>query len=388
VPDVDTGVPIERLRALLPRLVDVPDGFHVHPKIERYRAHFLETAEGARPAGWAVAEQLAFATLATAGVRVRLTGQDTERGTFGHRHAVWHDPRTGATHTPLQHLAPDQAPVEIANSPLSEMACVGFEYGYSLDAPDALVLWEAQFGDFANVAQVFIDQFVAAAEQKWRRLSGLVLLLPHGFEGQGPEHSSARLERFLALAAEDNLQLVQPTTPAQSFHVLRRQVLREWRKPLVVMAPKSLLRHPRSVSPLEELAAGRFRRVIGDGRTAGVRRVLACSGKVYYDLEAHREETGRDDVAIVRLEQLYPLPHAGLREALASYPDGTPVVWVQEEPENMGAWMFLRYHLGDRLLGRLPFSGVFRKASASPATGSHASHVYEQKHLIEKAFSA
>ncbi len=380
VPDVDTGVPADRLRALVQHVVDVPDGFRVHPKIERYRAHFLETAEGARPVGWAVAEQLAFATLATEGTRVRLTGQDTERGTFSQRHAVWHDVETGATHTPLAHLGPDQAPVEIANSPLSEMACLGFEYGYSLDAPDALVLWEAQFGDFANAAQVYIDQFVAAAEDKWRRLSGLVLLLPHAFEGQGPEHSSARLERFLTLAAEDNMQVVYPTTPAQYFHVLRRQVRRPWRKPLVVMTPKSLLRHPRSVSALDELATGRFRRVIGDARRGGVRRVLACSGKVYYDLEAHREEKGIDDVAIVRLEQLYPLPRAELREALSPYGDA-PLVWVQEEPENMGAWMYLHYHLGLR-------AGVYRRASASPATGSRASHLHEQARLIEQAFSA
>jgi 2-oxoglutarate dehydrogenase E1 component len=289
---------------------------------------------------------------------------------------------------PLQHVASGQAPVEIYNSPLSEAGVVGFEYGYSLDRPDGLVLWEAQFGDFVNAAQVLIDQFMVSAEEKWRRLSGLVLLLPHGFEGQGPEHSSARLERFLELAVNDNIQVVNPTTPAQYFHVLRRQALRRWRKPLVIMTPKSLLRHPQAVSTLEDLEKGRFRRIFFDRTSAPdkVCRLLLCSGRVYYELMRMQEEFERRDVAIVRLEQLYPLHDDELREALAGYPPKTPVVWVQEEPANMGAWRYLFVRFGERLLDTWPFSGVCRPASASPATGWGALHKIEQTKLFKAAF--
>jgi 2-oxoglutarate dehydrogenase E1 component len=291
---------------------------------------------------------------------------------------------------PLAHVASGQAPVEIVNSPLSEVAVLAFDYGYSLDYPDALVMWEAQFGDFVNVAQVVIDQFIVSAEQKWLRLSGLVLLLPHGLEGMGPEHSSARLERFLALAAEDNIQIVQPTTPAQIFHVLRRQVLRRWRKPLVVMTPKSLLRHPSVVSSLRELEAGGFARVLPDQRpaeqAAATDRVLLCTGKIYYELERKRSELGRADVAILRLEQLFPFPTEVLRRELSRYRDGTPVLWVQEEPENMGAWPHLRMKFCERILDRMPFAGVYRPASASPATGSLSSHKLEQEALLLDAF--
>jgi 2-oxoglutarate dehydrogenase E1 component len=264
---------------------------------------------------------------------------------------------------------------------------LGFEYGYSLDWPDGLVCWEAQFGDFANAAQVIIDQFLASAEDKWNRLSGLVMLLPHGFEGQGPEHSSARLERFLTLAAEDNIQVALPTTPAQCFHLLRRQVVRPWRKPLVVMTPKSLLRHPRVVSPLDEFTSGQFQRVIADegAKPRAIKRMLLCSGKIFYELSQAREEAKRRDVAIVRVEQLYPLPTKHLQEALKDYADGTPAYWVQEEPENMGAWRFIRHQLGEKLFGRLPFSGIFRPASASPATGSASSHRLEQQKIIDEA---
>lgn len=291
-------------------------------------------------------------------------------------------------YVPLQHLAPDQAPVEIYNSPLSEAGVLGFEYGYSLDCPNGLVLWEGQFGDFVNAAQVIIDQFLVSAEEKWRRLSGLVLLLPHGFEGQGPEHSSARLERFLELAVNDNIQVVNPTTPAQYFHVLRRQVLRRWRKPLIVMTPKSLLRHPQAISTLEDLAQGRFRRILFD-RTVKpelVQRVLLCSGKVYYDLVGLRDELKRDDVAILRLEQLYPLQDEELRQGLASYPSKAPVVWVQEEPANMGAWRYLFARFGERLMNTWSFSAVCRPASASPATGWHDLHKIEQQKLLKAAF--
>jgi 2-oxoglutarate dehydrogenase E1 component len=385
-PDVETGVAKERLSSLLESLTRVPEGFHPHPKILRGFKDRREMAKGKIPLDWSAAEALAFATFATEGVRVRLSGQDSARGTFSQRHAFLHDVENGRRYAPLQHLAPDQAPVEIYNSPLSETGVLGFEYGYSIGCPEGLIAWEAQFGDFCNAAQVIIDQFIAAAEDKWGRLSGIVLLLPHGFEGMGPEHSSARLERFLHLSAEDNMQVVYPSTPSQYFHCLRRQVLRRWRKPLVVMTPKSMLRHPRATSSIEDLAQGRFHRVIGDAGHESVERVLLCSGKIYYELEKRREELGRHDVAIVRLEQLYPFPEAELREALAPYPKGTPAVWVQEEPENMGAWRYLLAQLGTTISDRLPLSCVSRPASASTATGSARSHKREQEKLISEAF--
>ncbi len=271
-------------------------------------------ARGTRPIDWSAAEALAFASLAVQGIRVRLSGQDSARGTFSHRHAVLRDYHDGHAYVPLQHLQRGQAPVEIINSPLSETGVLGFEYGYSLDYPEALTLWEAQFGDFVNAAQVIIDQFITSAEEKWRRLSGLVLLLPHGFEGMGPEHSSARIERFLQLCSKDNLQVVYPTTPAQYFHCLRRQVLRKWRKPMVIMTPKSLLRHPGAVSNLDALADGEFETVIGDlSARQDCQKILLCSGKVYYDLEKKRAEMKRDDIAIVRIEQFYPVPEERLR---------------------------------------------------------------------------
>ncbi|MCO6043455.1 2-oxoglutarate dehydrogenase E1 component [Aeoliella sp. ICT_H6.2] len=388
-PDIDTGIDRTRLSQLLEAQTYVPEGFTVHPKIKRGMDRRLEMAHGSVPLDWAAAESLAFASLATQGYPVRLTGQDVERGTFSHRHAVLHDVKNGATFMPLNHLSEDQAVVEIFNSPLSEAGVLAFEYGYSLDSPDALVMWEAQFGDFANAAQVVIDQFIASAEDKWRRLSGLVLMLPHGFEGQGPEHSSARLERFLLLAAEDNMQVVYPTTPAQVFHLLRRQMLRHWRKPLVVMTPKSLLRQKDCVSSMDDLASGQFERVISDPKIPDLskaERILLCTGKVYYELCQRREELELEkDVAILRVEQLYPLPTKALEKALATAPDGAQVIWVQEEPENMGAWRFLRCHYGDNLLGRLPMTCVTRPASASPATGSRSAHVWEQNKLIAEA---
>jgi 2-oxoglutarate dehydrogenase E1 component len=390
VEEVDTSVDRDRLVELLEVQTNLPDSFHPHPKIATAIKSRRQMVRGERPLDWSAGEALAFATLAAEGARVRLTGQDTARGTFSHRHAVLHDIENGNVYRPLQNLTPDQAPVEIYNSPLSEAGVLGFEYGYSLDYPEALVGWEAQFGDFWNAAQVIVDQFIAASEDKWRRLSGVTLLLPHGFEGMGAEHSSARLERFLSLAAEDNIQVVQPTTPAQFFHVLRRQVVRRWRKPLVVMTPKSLLRHPRVVSSLDDFASGRFERILRDtvqDRKVDVTRVLMCSGKVYYDLERERERSQRTDVAILRLEQIYPIAHDTLEAALRPYRDGTPVVWVQEEPENMGAWLFLKMWFGDALWGRLPFRGIARPASASPATGSHSSHKKEQEKLIAEAFA-
>jgi 2-oxoglutarate dehydrogenase E1 component len=388
--DAETGVPGERLSALLAATARLPADFHPHPKIERGLKLRREMASGARPLDWTAAEALAFATLATEGQRVRLSGQDTARGTFSQRHAVLHDFEDGHPYVPLQHLAAGQAPVEILDSPLSEAGVLGFEYGYSLDWPDGLILWEAQFGDFVNAGQVVIDQFIASAEDKWRRLSGLGLLLPHGFEGMGPEHSSARLDRFLALAAEDNIQVAQPTTPAQYFHLLRRQVLRRWRKPLVVMTPKSLLRHPQVVSPLADLARGRFQPVLADATAARgeeVRRILLVSGKLYYQLLAAREEEKRRDIALLRVEELHPFPQAALAAALAGYAEGTPAFWVEEEPENMGAWRYLRVTCGERLLGRHPLAGISRAASASPATGSASAHQLEQREIIARAFA-
>ena len=390
VEEVDTSVDQDRLIELLEMQTSLPEGFHPHPKIESGIRIRRQMARGERPLDWAAGEALAFATLATEGARVRLSGQDSERGTFSHRHAVLHDIENGKTYMPFQNLAPDQAPVDIYNSPLSETGVLGFEYGYSLDTPDGLILWEAQFGDFWNVAQMIVDQFVATAEEKWRRLSGITLLLPHGLEGQGPEHSSARLERFLDLAADDNIQIVQPTTPVQLFHCLRRQVLRRWRKPLIVLTPKSLLRHPRVTSALDEFATGRFERILPDAaqnRAADVSRILFCTGKVFFDLERERERVSRNDIAIMRLEQIYPLAKEALEAPFRFYRDGTPVYWVQEEAENMGAWRYLKIQFGDALLGRFPLKGVFRPRSASPATGSHSRHRQEQEKLIAAAFA-
>ncbi len=385
----DTRVDAARLRELLIATTTAPDSFNVHPRLKRILKRRVAMADGKSPLDWGAAEALAFATTVTDGIRIRLSGQDAGRGTFTHRHAELHDVEDGSIHTPLQHLTGDQAPFEVYNSPLSECAVLGFDWGYSLDWPDGLVFWEAQFGDFANGAQVIIDQFICSAEDKWNRLSGLVMLLPHGFEGQGPEHSSARLERFLTLAAQDNLIVCNLTTPAQVFHCLRRQALWKYRKPLVVMTPKSLLRLPAATSTLDELATGAFDKVIADPTVdmAKVKRVLVCSGKVYYELLASRTEREIDDVAILRVEQLYPLPDVELKAALADVPDGTEVRWIQEEPVNMGAWVFMRFRMGGRLFGRLPFRYVARPESASPATGSKASHVVEQNRILDAAFA-
>ena len=387
VPEVATGVAKEELSGLLETLTQVPGTFTPNSKIKRGMSNRLEMAQGEKPLDWAAGEALAFATLLTKGCHIRMSGQDVERGTFSHRHAVLHDAETDEHYTPLNHLADEQGRLDIVNSPLSETGVLGFEYGYSLDWPDGLVIWEAQYGDFVNAGQVIIDQFISSSEDKWRRLTGLVMLLPHGFEGSGPEHSSARLERFLQLCAEDNMQVMNLTTPAQIFHALRRQVLRKLRKPMIVMSPKSLLRHAKAVSSLEELAEGHFQQVIPDAEANPdkLERILLCSGKVYYDLLAKREEEERDDIALVRLEELYPVPMKQLGEALEPYPKDVPVVWVQEEPENMGAWRFLRSQWLLELAGH-EFSGVYRQASASPATGSGASHKLEQQNLLERAF--
>lgn len=387
LPDPDTGIERAEASRLLEAITHTPAEFRLNPKIARQMNTRRQMAAGEVPLDWAAGEALAFASLVSQGVKVRMTGQDVERGTFSHRHQVLHDAVDGWEFMPMRNVEAEKGLFEIHNSPLSEVAVLAFEYGYSNDAPDALVIWEAQYGDFVNVAQVIIDQFLASAEEKWSRLSGLVMQLPHGFEGGGPEHSSARLERFLQLCADDNMQVVYPTTPAQIFHLLRRQVLRPLRKPLIVMSPKSLLRHPRATSELDEFTRGTFQRVIPDASVdpAKVQRILLTSGKVYYDLLAARESREADDVAIVRLEQLYPLRPEAIEAALAPYAKDVPVVWVQEEPENNGAWHYLLVRYLDSFHGH-PFRGVYRPASASPATGSGAAHRLEQAELLRRAF--
>ena len=395
-PEVPTAVAESKLIELSQRLIELPEGFKPHPKVLPLLKRRHELLVSGEPFDWATGEMLAYATLLSEKTPVRLSGQDAKRGTFSHRHAVVVDVDTGKPFFPLQQVAVLPAKFCAYNSSLSEAGVLGFDYGYSLDYPDALVIWEAQFGDFLNSAQVIVDQFITSGEDKWHRLCGIVLYLPHGFEGQGPEHSSARLERFLQNSAEDNIQVVNPTTPAQLFHVLRRQMIRPWRKPLVIMTPKSLLRVAatskgphRPVSTIKDLSEGRFQRVIpdvSDIAPSDVKRVLLCSGKVYYDLAQMREARGRRDVAIVRLEQLFPL-NQELMSALAPYPESAELVWVQEEPRNYGAWYFINANL-QRILGhRLPIVCVARAASSSPATGSKASHLLEQKLLLDEAFA-
>jgi 2-oxoglutarate dehydrogenase E1 component len=388
VPDEepDARIELELASTLLNATTNVPDGFTLHRTLVKAMERRREMAEGQRPLDWAAAEALAFASLAREGVPVRLTGQDSERGTFSQRHSVLHDMETGETYRPLQHISPDQAPIEITNSPLSEAGVLGFEYGYSQDRPNGLVLWEAQFGDFANAAQVVIDQFIASAESKWQRLSGLVLLLPHGYEGMGPEHSSARLERVLNLAVEDNIQVVYPILPAQYFHLLRRQALWKWRKPLIVLTPKSLLRHPQSTSPLSAITEEGWRPVVSHTPDLdGVRRLLLCTGKVYFDLVARMQQVENAKVAIVSIAQLYPKLDKTLRDIVSSYPEGTEIVWVQEEPLNMGAWQFVARVWRSTFPDRELIHRISRKPSASPATGSKKTHEKEQEQILAAA---
>ncbi|MBV8265052.1 MAG: 2-oxoglutarate dehydrogenase E1 component, partial [Planctomycetaceae bacterium] len=385
---VETAAPASTLRRIAQKIGEVPPGFQLNPKMGRILTA-RQNAMKNGPVDWASAEALAFGSLLLEGTPVRLSGQDSRRGTFSQRHAMLVDMQTGAEYYPLKNLSSDQAELCIYDSLLSEAAVLGFDYGYSLDEPNMLILWEAQFGDFANGAQVIIDQFIASGESKWGRASGLVMLLPHGYEGQGPEHSSARLERFLSLCAEENIQVVNASTPAQYFHLLRRQVRRDFRNPLVVMTPKSLLRHKMAVSPLEHFTSGSFREVLDDPTTEPerVRRVVVCSGKVYYELVAKREEVGKArEVAIVRLEQFYPWPADMLKAALGRYRSARERVWVQEESQNMGGWTFVAPRIQE-LMG-VPFQYVGRDASASTATGSHAVHEREQAELVETAIGA
>jgi 2-oxoglutarate dehydrogenase E1 component len=386
--EVDTTVDSDRLVALLEKANTIPEGFSAHRKIERLLKQRLESVSGERPIDWAVAEQAAYASIVDEGYRVRISGQDAGRGTFSHRHAVLSDSETGREHVPLANLREGQGAFQVYDSFLSEAAVLGFEFGYSLDAPDALVIWEAQFGDFANGAQVIIDNFIMSTEQKWGRNTGVAMLLPHGYEGQGPEHSSARLERYLQLCAEDNVTVANCTTPASLFHLLRRQVLLRIRKPLVVMSPKSLLRHPQCISTMQDLSEGHFQRVIPDtgADPAKVERVVFCSGKLYYDLLAERTERGDDRVALVRLEQLYPFPADEVRAVLSSYSSDAEVAWCQEEPRNMGAWPMMDEWMGT-VLGGMPPRYIGRPESASPATGFHKVHKQEQQQLIDEAIS-
>jgi multifunctional 2-oxoglutarate metabolism enzyme len=388
LPPADTGVARERLELIHQKLTSFPAGFEPHPKLKKLIERRAPTLE--RDAiDWSSGEALAFGSLVLQGVPVRLSGQDSRRGTFSQRHSVLVDYRSGDEYTPLNDLAPDQAPFRAYDSLLSEFGAMGFEYGYSVANGDALVCWEAQFGDFVNEAQVIVDQFIVAGEDKWDQQSGLVLLLPHGFEGQGPEHSSARLERFLTLAAEDSIQLTQPTTPAQYFHVLRRQMARSVRKPLIVMTPKSLLRDPRARSATSDLVDGHFKETMDDSaveRPDKVERIVFCSGKIAYDLKAERDKRNAP-VAVVRVEQLYPFPHQQLLDIFERYPSATGLRWVQEEPENMGAWFFMRQWLAHRLPERLTLDYVARPESASPATGSARVHEQEEEDILETAFS-
>jgi 2-oxoglutarate dehydrogenase E1 component len=392
-----TGVAREELVELTERLTTYPEGFHIHPKVKKLLEQRAEMGRGKKPVDYGMAEALAFASLVKPnlgkqGIPVRLSGQDTRRATFNQRHSALLDIEDETEYVPLRHIAPGQAACDIYNSPLSEAGVMGFEYGYSRDYPEALVLWEAQFGDFANVAQAVIDQFVCAGEDKWGLLSGLVLLLPHGYEGQGPEHSSARIERFLQLAARDNIQICQPSNAGQYFHLLRRQALRKWRKPLIVFTPKSMLRHPDALSPLEDLTHRQFLPVLPDTEAQDAKRILICTGKIGHDLRAERQKRKDKDkdkdmsTAIIFLEQMYPFPEAELTAELERHGTARDIVWVQEEPSNMGALFYMLPRL-KRIANERPVLSVKRSASASPATGSAKAHEVEQKTLLALAFT-
>jgi 2-oxoglutarate dehydrogenase E1 component len=386
--EVDTGVSREKLWEITDALVRVPEGFHVHAKIVKLLEQRAEMGHGKRPVDFGFAEALAMGSLLLEGSPVRLTGQDTERGTFNQRHAILVDTETEEEYCSLARLAHDQAFCEIRNSSLSEAGCLGFEYGFSRDYPEALVAWEAQFGDFANGAQVIIDQFISAGEDKWDLPSGVTLLLPHGYEGQGPEHSSARIERFLQLAGEENMQICQPSTAAQYFHLLRRQVRRPWRKPLIVFTPKSMLRHPDASSSIEEFTAPRFLPVVPEREVQDAKRILIASGKVGHELRAERRRRKDTTTAILFLDQLYPLPRPEIAAAIDQHPHAREVVWVQEEPKNMGAHFFVMPRIGPLVQSKgLQMRSIKRSPSASPATGSAKAHEVEQKTLLNLAFT-
>ena len=384
--EVETGVGAEVLGRIADVVGSAPEGFHVHPKLKKLLEQRREMGHGKRPVDYGMAEALAFGSLLLQGTPIRLSGQDSRRGTFNHRHAALIDVDNEKVYVPLQHVAEKQPSFEIYNSSLSEAAVMGFEYGYSRDYPESLTLWEAQFGDFANGGQIIIDQFIAAGEDKWALLSGLVLLLPHGYEGQGPEHSSARIERYLQLAARDNFQICQPSSAAQYFHLLRRQALRRWRKPLIVFTPKSMLRHPDASSSIEEFQRAQFLNLVPDHEVQDARRILICTGKIGHELREQRKRRKDASTAILFLDQMYPFPEHEIAGQLAKHPNAEEVVWVQEEPANMGALWFVMPRLR-RLANGVAVRSVKRSASASPATGSAKAHELEQKTLLTLAFS-
>jgi 2-oxoglutarate dehydrogenase E1 component len=385
--DVITSVEADKLRALNRELLVVPERFTIHPKLKRQLDRRLETIESGE-IDWGQAEALAFASLLVEGIPIRLTGQDTERGTFSHRHLVLHDPGTAEQYTPMKNLSAAEASFEVYNSPLSEYAALGFEYGYSVGAPESLVIWEAQFGDFINGAQIVVDQFLVSGLSKWQQTTRLTLLLPHGYEGNGPEHSSARLERFLQLAAQENIRVANPSTSAQYFHLLRRQALDPSARPLVVMTPKGLLRLRESAGRLEELAEGRFLPLIDDpGDHSAVKRLVLTSGKVYYDIVGHQRRTDHPEIAVARLEQLYPFPVSDAASLVASYPALDEVVWAQEEPQNMGPWRAIRHRLEEAIGGRVPLRYEGRPWRASPSEGYPTAHLQEQERIVTKVLS-
>jgi 2-oxoglutarate dehydrogenase E1 component len=384
--EVETGLTADEVKELSERLTTYPEGFHIHPKVKKLLDQRAEMGMGKRPVDYGMAEALAFGSLAKAGVPVRLSGQDSRRGTFNQRHAVLIDTENENEYVPLENIARGQARCGIHNSTLSEPGVLGYEYGYSRDYPEALVLWEAQFGDFVNVAQAIIDQFISAGEAKWNLLSGLVLLLPHGYEGQGPEHSSARIERFIQLAAKHNIQIAQPSNAAQYFHLLRRQALRHWRKPLIVFTPKSMLRHPDASSPIEDFTHNNFLNVLPDTEIGAADRILVCTGKIGHELEAERKKRKDTSTAIVFVEQLYPFPEKELADEFARHGESGDIVWVQEEPANMGALFNMLPRL-ERIAGSRPVMSVKRSSSPSPASGSAKAHEVEQKTLLTLAFT-
>ncbi|HUG56607.1 MAG TPA: 2-oxoglutarate dehydrogenase E1 component, partial [Candidimonas sp.] len=391
----DTGVPLAELTRIGEKLTAIPENFTVHSLVNKLLNDRRNMARGEQNIDWGMGEHLAFATLVASGYAIRITGQDSGRGTFTHRHAVLHDQKRerwdDGTYIPLQNVSETQAPFTVIDSVLSEEAVLAFEYGYATAEPNTLTIWEAQFGDFVNGAQVVIDQFITSGEAKWGRQCGLTLMLPHGYEGQGPEHSSARIERFLQLCADNNIQVVQPTNGAQIFHLLRRQMIRPFRKPLVILTPKSLLRNKDATSPLADLANSQFLPVIGEQNAdidpAAVTRVLVCSGKVYYDIVHARKEAGRNDVAILRVEQLYPFAHKSFQAELQKYTNAKEIVWVQDEPQNQGPWFYIQHHLYENMADgqRLGYAG--RAASASPAVGYLAKHQEQQRNLLEQALA-
>jgi len=382
-----TGVAKEEIEEVATRFCTIPEGFHIHPKLEHFVIEHLAMVQEPKPIDWGMAETLAYATLLIEGTPVRISGQDSCRGTFSHRHAVWMDQIQEKTYFPLKHLSETQARFDIYNSPLSEYAVLGFEYGYSTSYPESLVIWEAQFGDFSNGAQVVIDQFVSPSEQKWGQRSGLVMFLPHGYEGQGPEHSSARIERYLSLCGHDNMQVVNPTTPAQFFHLLRRQMVEKILKPLIVFTPKGLLRHPACVSNLNEFVQGSFKEILDDPKDPkNIKKVVLCSGRIYYDLDAMRTKNNAKDLAIVRIEELYPLHTEQLKEILEKYEGYKECIWVQEEPSNMGAWEYMRPLLREILPKGKEARYIGRHRSASTAVGSHALHKKESAAIMHELF--